>query len=178
MLGGVAGLQWGRERWTIPYISRGRFMEIRSGDPLDTMIGGLDTIEIAAPVPYVSATFFESHAGAMDGGEACGSLAVPPLNMEELQEITIRRVRSGLGEFRCHVNDCLYAVSEFNYRELQSKARLENRSNQGSTLWERVSLRDRLNRISNNDISIHSDFHRQQSELTISMLNQFFYQVE
>lgn len=32
-------------------------MEIRSGDPLDTMIGGLDTIEIAAPVPYVSATF-------------------------------------------------------------------------------------------------------------------------
>lgn len=59
-------------------------MEIRSSDPLDTMIGGLDTIEIAAPVPYlVSAAFLDSHAGAMDGGEVRGSLAVPPLNMEE-----------------------------------------------------------------------------------------------
>lgn len=61
-------------------------MEIRWSDPLDTMIGGLDTIEIAAPVPYVSATFLDSHAGAMDGGEVCGSLAVPALNMEESQE--------------------------------------------------------------------------------------------
>ncbi|EZA52316.1 hypothetical protein X777_08986 [Ooceraea biroi] len=50
------------------------------GDPLDTMIGGLDTIEIAAPVPYV------------------GSLAVPPLNMEKSRQIIIRRVRSGLRE--------------------------------------------------------------------------------
>lgn len=87
MLGGVAGLRRGRERsWTIPYISRGRFMEIRPGDPLDTMIGDLDTIEIAAPVPYVSATFHDSHAGAMNDGEARGSLAVPPLNMEESQK--------------------------------------------------------------------------------------------
>lgn len=39
-----------------------------------------------------------SHAGAMDGGEARGSLAVPPLNMEESREIAIRRVRSGLEE--------------------------------------------------------------------------------
>ncbi|KYN06325.1 hypothetical protein ALC62_02662 [Cyphomyrmex costatus] len=115
MLGGVAGLRRGRERpWTIPYISRGRFMEIRPSDPLDTMIGGLDTIEIAAPVPYVSATFLDSHAGAMNDDEARGSLAVPPLNMEESQEITIRRVRGGLGEFRCHVNYCLYAVSDSN----------------------------------------------------------------
>ncbi|KYN36309.1 hypothetical protein ALC56_09269 [Trachymyrmex septentrionalis] len=72
--------------WTIPYISRGRFMEIRPSDPLDTTIGGLDTIEIAAPVPYVFATFLDSHAGAMNDGEARGSLAVPPLNMEESQE--------------------------------------------------------------------------------------------
>jgi len=48
-------------------------MEIRSSDLLDTMIGGLDTIEIAAPVPYVSATFFDSHAGTTDGGEVRGS---------------------------------------------------------------------------------------------------------
>lgn len=89
-------------------------MEIRSGDPLDTMIGGLDTIEIAAPVPYVSATFLDSHAGAMDGAEVRGSLALPPLNMEESRRITIRKVRSGLGEFRCHVNYCLYAVSDSN----------------------------------------------------------------
>lgn len=93
-------------------------MEIRSGDPLDTMIGGLDTIEIAAPVPYVSATFLDSHAGAMAGGEAPGLLTVPPLNMEEYMEesrqITIRRVRSGLREFRCHVNYCLYVVSDSN----------------------------------------------------------------
>lgn len=89
-------------------------MEIRSGDPLDTMIGGLDTIEIAAPVPYVFATYLNSHAGAIDGGEARGSLAVPPLNMEESREIAIRRVRSGLGEFRCHVNYCLCAVSDSN----------------------------------------------------------------
>lgn len=56
ILGGVAGQRRGRRAivWTIPYISRGRFMEIRSVDPLDTMIGGIDTIEIAAPVSYVS----------------------------------------------------------------------------------------------------------------------------
>lgn len=89
-------------------------MEIRSSDPLDTMIGGLDTIEITAPVPCVSATFLDSHAGAIDDGEVRGSLAVPLLNMEESQEITIRRVRSGLGEFRCHVNYCLYTVSDSN----------------------------------------------------------------
>lgn len=111
---GRGGYGGGGERWTIPYISRGRFMEIRSSDPLDTMIGSLDTIEIAAPVPYVSATFHDSHAGAMDGSEVRGSLALPPLNMEESREIAIRRVRSGLGEFRCHVNYCLYAVSDSN----------------------------------------------------------------
>lgn len=53
-------------------------------------------------------------AGAIDGNEVRGSLALPPLNMEESREIAIRRVRSGLGEFRCHVNYCLYAVSDSN----------------------------------------------------------------
>ncbi|TGZ51876.1 Uncharacterized protein DBV15_10009 [Temnothorax longispinosus] len=102
--GGYGGDESDRGQYRISLA--GVLWKFRSSDPLDTMIGGLDTIEIAAPVPYVSATFLDSHAGAMDrrggrGGEVRGSLAVPPLNMEESQ-ITIRRVRSGLGEFRCH----------------------------------------------------------------------------
>lgn len=41
--------------------------------------------------------------------------------------------------------------------------------------WERVSLRDRLNRISNNDVSIHSVLiFIDNSKPTISMLNQCF----
>lgn len=51
-------------------------MEIHSVDPLDTMIGGIDTIEIAAPVSYVSlppsSIVMQKQAG---GNEVSGSLA-------------------------------------------------------------------------------------------------------
>lgn len=52
-------------------------MEIRSNDPFDTVIGGFDTIEIAAPVPHVPATFPDGHVEAAGGNEERGSLPVP-----------------------------------------------------------------------------------------------------
>lgn len=61
---------------------------------LDTMIGGFDTLSNGAPVSYVSA-LPPSSSRSLRGD---GSLAEPLLNMEESEEISIRRVRSGLLE--------------------------------------------------------------------------------
>jgi len=86
-----------RERsWTIPYISRGRFMEIRSGRPsrYNDRWSRYDRDRGTCALCVFSATFLESHAEAM----RCGSLAMTPLNMEESRRIAIRRVRSGLRE--------------------------------------------------------------------------------
>ncbi|KAL2714946.1 hypothetical protein V1478_014644 [Vespula squamosa] len=55
------------------------------------MIGGFDTLSNGAPVSYVSA-LPPSSSRSLRGD---GSLAEPLLNMEESEEISIRRVRSG-----------------------------------------------------------------------------------
>lgn len=97
ILGGVAGQRQGRERsWTIPYISRGRFMEIRPGRPsrYNDRWPRYDRDRGTCALRVFPATFHDSHAGTT--AVRCGSL--PPLNMEESRQITIRRVRSGLRE--------------------------------------------------------------------------------
>jgi len=60
----------------------------------------------------LSATFLDSHAGAMNDDRFTGRASFKYGRIA--REITIRRVRGGLREFRCHVNYCLYAVSDSN----------------------------------------------------------------
>lgn len=82
---------------TIPYISGGRFMEIRSAVSSRYNDRWPRYDRAVAPVPYVSLGVPPSTTYARPRRvRICGSLAGAPLNMEESGEITIRRVRSGL----------------------------------------------------------------------------------
>lgn len=93
---GVEGWD-GDQCGTIPYISGGRFMEIRSAVSSRYNDRWPRYDRAAAPVPYVSLGVPPSTTYASPRHvRICGSLAGAPLNMEESGEITIRRVRSGL----------------------------------------------------------------------------------
>lgn len=97
ILGGVAGQRRGRRAivWTIPYISRGRFMEIRPSRYNDRWYR-YDR-DRGTCVLRLSATFFDSHAEASRRAtmRPPGHWPCLLLNMEESREIAIRRVRSG-----------------------------------------------------------------------------------
>jgi len=88
-------------------------MEVHSVDPLDTMIGGIDTIKIAAPVSYVSlppsSIVMQKQAG---GNEVSGSLACfkyGRIAVDRDKKGKKKRVQRFRGrEFRCHVNYPLY----------------------------------------------------------------------